>query len=298
MKKLLLSMVILLCFIPATIFAAQSISIKDDIENTGQLQINAVSGAKSYVWHKKTGNGSFQEVERELITGENGYNISEDGLKLNVVLDNYDDDLLIGSEAYYYVEAFDENETLLAKSNEYKVPYYNMLQNNNFDNPIHDDVEASYSFIFNNINFMQVPNGYEGLVWKTTGKGPLFSNPYNKGYYVEIASTKGSNLDHLYDVYCVKTAHNGDQFAELNCEAEGALYQDILTHPGGKLTWQLSHHARTKDDDKTDQMYVILMPTSEAESKGTNGSAIDTQEEVKDIIKNPTKYPIMREYGK
>ena len=36
----------------------------------------------------------------------------------------------------------------------------------------------------------------------------------------------------------------GNQCAELNCEASGALYQDVITIPGTQMYWSLYHCAR------------------------------------------------------
>ena len=41
-----------------------------------------------------------------------------------------------------------------------------------------------------------------------------------------------------------KDGTHGDQFAELNCENIGALYQDILTTPSSECYWDLDHAGR------------------------------------------------------
>ena len=76
--------------------------------------------------------------------------------------------------------------------------------------------------------------------------------------------------------YCFAFMPEGNQCAELNCEASGALYQDVLTIPGSQLYWSLYHRARgaydywkTKTDktqnSETDTMYVVAMPKELAE---------------------------------
>ena len=83
-----------------------------------------------------------------------------------------------------------------------------------------------------------------------------------------------------------------DQCAELNCEASGALYQDVITIPGTQMYWSLYHRARGAYDkwklvqDKTqnretDTMYVVAMPKDLAEKYD-----VTTQEKVLEILKH------------
>ena len=41
----------------------------------------------------------------------------------------------------------------------------------------------------------------------------------------------------MTQAYAIGKAYDGGQFAELNCQAYGALYQDVLTVPGATLNW-------------------------------------------------------------
>lgn len=74
----------------------------------------------------------------------------------------------------------------------------------------------------------------------------------------------------------------------MNCEAAGALYQDVLTTPGETLNYQLSHRARGVDSSKTeyDTMYVVIMPTKTAIENN-----VTTQAKVQDVINNKSNYP-------
>ncbi|MEO0012759.1 MAG: hypothetical protein RLZZ535_1148, partial [Cyanobacteriota bacterium] len=40
------------------------------------------------------------------------------------------------------------------------------------------------------------------------------------------------------------TAHEGEQFAEINAYVNGSLYQDVATTPGSVMTWQFAHRGR------------------------------------------------------
>ena len=77
-------------------------------------------------------------------------------------------------------------------------------------------------------------------------------------------------------------APEGYQFAEINCEQDGALYQDILTEPGAVLNWGVYHCARgshtAKKGDK-DEMYIICMATKDAEK------LIDTYKDEMDLLR-------------
>ncbi len=102
-------------------------------------------------------------------------------------------------------------------------------------------------------------------------------------------------------------AGGGMQIAEINCDAPGALYQDVLTYPGAEMYWELWHRARnysgssaanggawlpdgvgykytvagTEEEmtDHKDYMYVIIAPTAQVEH-------ITTQEQLDDLIDN------------
>jgi len=43
-------------------------------------------------------------------------------------------------------------------------------------------------------------------------------------------------------------ADEGNQFAELNANSPGTLYQDVVTTPGEHMTWTLAHRGRDGDD--------------------------------------------------
>ncbi|MFR3881913.1 MAG: hypothetical protein ACLTX6_06145 [Lachnospiraceae bacterium] len=95
------------------------------------------------------------------------------------------------------------------------------------------------------------------------------------------------------DWHNVEAAASETQFAELNANEPGALYQDVLTTPGAKLYWQLYHRGRGRtayDSSQTDTMYVLIMSTKLAKQYH-----VDTQSAVQDVIanvrSNTGKYP-------
>lgn len=107
----------------------------------------------------------------------------------------------------------------------------------------------------------QFYNGYEGLRWRTTAPG----EGSTLGLDVEIWS-KGNGGAQAPTV----TPDGGDQFAELNSEEAGALYQDVLTTSGAAFSWSFSHAARVntgKDDvPNAQKMYVVVGASADAQA--------------------------------
>lgn len=113
-------------------------------------------------------------------------------------------------------------------------------------------------------------NGTHQLFWRTTAPG----ENQTLGQDVELGNDSPKN-PYLPDGS--KAAH-GTQYAELNAEAMGTLYQDVLTAPGAELSWSFSHRSR-KDTGGVNTMYLII-----ASSK--DGAKIKTQDDIKDLTDN------------
>lgn len=202
--------------------------ILDTILENGSLTAQTMSlsegvTVQSYTWYRSAepeANSGYIAVEG--VTGDT----------VSVVTD--------GARHYYYVVANLSNGEALT-SEPFQVAYYNSLQNGSFENPdYYSDVVSSYRRTFDQATFMQIPNGIDGFIWQTTGYGRLFSSS-SYGYYTEIVKQN----NYTSSVYGVTGAADGDQFAELNCETAGALYQDVLTVPGSTLYWGLEHSDRS-----------------------------------------------------
>ena len=224
-----------------------SVAIKDDIKNTGSLSAD-VTGVSSqeeltYQWYESVDGQNWTKIEDSATVDskEKTYYVARDGAR-----------------KYYKVQVSLGEQT--AESEPFLVSYYDSLQNGSFENPVvseQDDIS-----IFGSSHFIQIPNGTKGLEWKTSARGPKwpeYSGDY--GYYIEIADGSkkmyGKTKNDSSTVYKIAGAAEGNQFAELNCQTEGALYQDILTQPGAKLYWSLEHAGR----DGVDTMAVIISDT-------------------------------------
>ena len=253
--------------------------IQDTIGEDGCLTVHDQTGVVEtgidqnlfVKWHRSSnGTSDFQEVTQSKIL--NGtYNIELGGPKVNVAIDE-------GADQYYKAEIYkveNNQEVVLATTSVYHVPYYDDVRNGGFEAPKNNTKTGSGRYWPSN---WQVMNGEEGVIWKTTGVG----TGSKAGQDIEIpqgAAADGTGANNLGDTlrnYCFAFMPEGNQCAELNCEAAGALYQDVLTIPGDQMYWSLYHRARggydkwkTRTDktqnEETDTMYVVAMSTELAE---------------------------------
>ena len=269
-----------------------SVWIKDDIMNTGNLKLetddatkNKIEEAKAegkevtYTWSKSTDGGkNYTPVERK--RRGNNYNLSEDGKSLNVALD----DGALNSEqtsVKYKVNIIikeDDNNVENIESAVFDNEYWNELQNGSFETPTIDST--------NSINEQYTNAAYKkaGGVWQSTGR------PENKNVNIEIVNTRAS-FQSSYGWHGTDKAYDGNQFAELNCEAPGALYQDVMTYAGETMDYWLSHRARGEYPNggyirgEKDTMYLVIMPTSTAMT-AASGSELKTQGQLEEYLRS------------
>ena len=228
---------------------AADVRIHDDLKTNGTLTVN-VEGAASYQWERSADGISWEEVDRTKVSGDH-YNLNQDGTALYVAMDYH----LMGTESLYAykVTAYNAAGDALGVSDPFQVTYYDQLMNGGFETP---KVTTGY--------YNQISNGHEGLIWRTTGTGNY--GPSGKdGQDVEIVRPR-NNWSGSAKTYSVDRAYGGEQFAEINCEAYGALYQDVLTVPGTTLYWEVAHAGRAG----LDQMQVIILDTATAETNSNN----------------------------
>lgn len=132
----------------------------------------------------------------------------------------------------------------------YDVPYTNEILNSSFETPVLGLSET-------NGGHKYYMNGYPGLYWKTTAPG---NTPGQLTEDIEVIQEGSSSKND----YGVRYAAHGKQFVELNAEAFGTLYQDILTTPGANLSWSFSHTKRA-NSGRNDTMYIIVAATKFAQ---------------------------------
>jgi hypothetical protein len=115
------------------------------------------------------------------------------------------------------------------------VCFVSTLQNGGFEQPVLP--AKTYRF---------VPSTTSGLTWQNTAES-----------VVEVWSTGFGGVP----------APEGNQFAELNANKAGTLYQDLSTTPGTTMRWHLKHRGRSG----TDTMRVLVgKPTGTLTQSGPN----------------------------
>ena len=124
-----------------------------------------------------------------------------------------------------------------------------------------------YPAIPSNLTNYAFANGTHQLFWRTTAPGPNDKLSQD----VELGNDSTGNPYLLNG-----SAAHGSQYAELNAEAVGTLYQDVLTAPGAELSWGFSHRSR-KDMVEVNIMYLII-------ASSEDGAKIKTQEDVNGLI--------------
>lgn len=246
------------------------VSIKDDIANSGHYVLNITADGRDYEGAdagellKKNGfTVTWQRggtvVNRYEVT--NGvYSREENGGWVDVV---YTD----GANETYTVTVTKDNKSL---KNSLDVNYNDELKNGGF--------EDEHSNGTDQINADAAPK----LVWKTTaitdGQHKIEIGNADKNlsktsvYELQANGNTWENveLSRTAKAYGCASANTGNQFAELNAEGAGALYQDVLTKPGQQMNWRFYHRARTRrgyeDQSKSviqsgsDTMAMVIAP--------------------------------------
>ena len=244
------------------VLKSHSIYIEDTIRTNGCLSVRNPEGGAAYEWQRSDDGTNWETVN------EKRYDltiVNDNGKSVNVAMD-------LGGGKYYRVKKSGAE----AWSQPYLVPFYNNVQNGDFEFPaMQAKNEDGSTFPFNgNGDEQQYPNGYPGLVWKTTGPGWIGGVNSNRvGHDIEIVNGRhlrvnqsaqedqfSVTLDEMYG-----DGTHGDQFAELNCENIGALYQDILTTPNSECYWDLDHAGRWNQNT----MYVVAMASKNAQNYTT-----------------------------
>lgn len=245
------------------------VSIKDDIANSGHYVLKIIADGKDYEGEKAgmllKKNGFTVTWQRagtvvDRIEKTNGvYSREENGGWVDVV---YTD----GANLTYTVTIAKDTQSL---NDSLTVNYNDELKNGGFE-----DVHSNGT---DQINADAAPN----LVWKTTAMtGGQYkieignTSTYDTKEHYELQANgnkwKKVQLSNTAKAYGCASANNGDQFAELNAEGAGALYQDVLTKPGQPMNWRFFHRARTRKghdsqsdnviQSGTDTMAMVIAP--------------------------------------
>lgn len=255
--------------------------LETQISNELQAQIDAAAQNGEevrFVWLKSENGSGFEEVELKK-SGSN-YNITNDGKALDVIIDEADK----AKNTKYKVAVYiGEAENPSATSEEFVIPYYTKIQNGSFEEPVSDGQKNYRDHGPSSKNSAQWSNEnykYQGGVWQTTGVGTGAED--DQDIEVLHMDGQGGNTGFMNGSdRWEKKAADGDQYAEINCETSGALYQDVLTDTNADLNYYLSHRARSRTNEgdevekKFDTMYLVIMPTEKAENYTTHSRLVN-----------------------
>ena len=146
-------------------------------------------------------------------------------------------------------------------SADYTVYYQSEIINAGFEFP--DSKYRDYSFF---------PNGYPELYWKTTAPGTGTGNITKDIEYGDVTDQTNANQGETsYGVWrAADWEEGGSQFAELNAEEIGALYQDIITAPHEDIEWEFAHAKRPDQPswapNVRNKMYLVIGATEKAQA--------------------------------
>ncbi len=85
--------------------------------------------------------------------------------------------------------------------------------------------------------------------FETPGVGPGGFSFFDASLVPPWITTDTSNEVEIWgDGFIGVPSAEGENFAELNANSAGTLYQDVLTTPGDTMTWSLQHRGRDGDD--------------------------------------------------
>ena len=267
----------------------------------------------TYEWTRDDG------VDVNSVALESPYAIRDGAVNIAMDRGGVDaEDINSSSPMKTYTVTVKNGETVIATA-KYTVPYGNELLNGSFEYPNSVNVTHDY------------PNGAPGLYWKTTSESVRDNDICQDIEIISVGTPNRTQIVRLYGISKLAAGKtftgqkltyddvepdynfpDGVQCAEINCDAPGALYQDILTYPGTSMYWQLHHRGRnysglsgkyggawlpdgfsytrtysgktTTLTDQKDYMYVIAAPTEQVEH-------IKTQTQLNELIR-AAGYPV------
>ena len=194
-------------------------------------------------------------IDREALLPDGGINIAIDAGGIAQTVNDAGENVL--RVKTYTCTAYDADGKKIASAS-HRVEYGEDILNGSFEYP-RIPFGTGYAFA----------NHTRQLFWMTTAPGTanmlgqdveLGNDSYNNPYL-----TSGAK------------ANDGDQYAELNAEAMGTLFQDVLTAPGATLSWGFAH--RSRRGTGINVMYLIISASKDAQK-------IATQSDINALIQN------------
>lgn len=256
-----------------------NITLEDKVTQNGRIEAKVggiPEGAKTtYTWYKD--GVEVARVANGIESGENIYTIDRDPEKaswVNAVAAK-------GLQSTYQVKVTVDidGETKEYQSDSKKIEYYDSIRNGDFGTPKFNDYSSDWWG--NRGTAQKNVSGGSDVIWKTT----------DDDNNIELVGTHKDNTTH----YKGTDADENYQWAELNAERPGSLYQDVITLPGTTLNWSFAHRARgdspnRPNENTKDTMYLLITSTKVAgENNLTNQASVE--EFIAKVKANPTAYP-------
>lgn len=216
-----------------------------------------------YVWTKEfyhtynQGGDSSEDhrgkgiIDDDAVLADGSINVAIDAGGIAQEQDSAGNDILCMK--IYTCTAYDKDGKVLGTAT-HRVEYGEDVLNGSFEYP---KIPSGSNYAF--------ANGTRQLFWQSTAPG----SGAHLGMDVELGNDTNGN-PYLNPG---GKANDGTQFAELNAEKVGTLYQDVLTAPGATLSWSFGHRSR-RDTTGTNVMYLVIASTKDAQ-KVTNQAQID-----------------------
>ena len=197
-------------------------------------------------------------ISEDAVLDDGSINVAIDAGGIAMEKDSKGNDILCVKS--YTCTAYDQAGNVLGTAT-HRVEYGEDVLNGSFEYPRIPSNRTNYAFA----------NGTWQLFWKTTapGSGTTLAQDVELG---------NDNPGNPYLISGGK-ANDGNQFAELNAEKVGSLYQDVLTAPGATLSWAFAHRSRVGTGTNT--MYLVIASTKDAQS-------ITTQTEISSLVQSYT----------
>lgn len=191
------------------------------------------------------GHGPRAPISEDAVSSDGSINVAIDAGGIAQEKDSNGNDILCVKS--YTCTAYDKDGNVLGTAT-HRVEYGEDVLNGSFEYP---RIPSGNNYAF--------ANGTQQLFWKTTAPG----SGTTLGQDVELGN------DTVGNPYLISggKANDGNQFAELNAEKVGSLYQDVLTAPGAKLSWAFAHRSRVGTGTNT--MYLVIASTKDAQSIST-----------------------------
>lgn len=181
--------------------------------------------------------GNTAPIDQAALRSDGSLNVAIDAGGIAMEKDSQGRDILCVKS--YTCTAYDENGKVLDSAT-HRVEYGGNILNGSFEYP---RIPTGNSYAF--------ANGTRQLFWQTTAPG----DGKTLGQDVELGNDSAANP------YLTSggKANDGTQYAEVNAEKVGTLYQDVLTSPGGTLNWAFAH--RSRKGSGTNVLYLVIAST-------------------------------------